>query len=119
LEAGGSLDLIVGYRTVRPKLPAMLLSSLLPIERGGEGVDAICFASGRTARYFLEIVGEAHGDEVAREVLARAKVVAIGPVTADAIEALGVRVDAVADEQSEQGLADAVARVVARGIVEH
>jgi uroporphyrinogen-III synthase len=45
-------------------------------------------------------------------VLAQAKVIAIGPVTAAAIEALGVRVDAVATEQSEQGLATAVARVL-------
>jgi uroporphyrinogen III methyltransferase/synthase len=111
-KAGGELELIVGYRTVRPRVSTLLLSSLLPVERGGEGFDAITFASGRTARHFLEIFGEAHGDVLAREVLAQAKVVAIGPVTAAAIEALGVRVDAVADEQSEQGLADAVARVL-------
>ncbi|MFO7567706.1 MAG: uroporphyrinogen-III C-methyltransferase [Enhygromyxa sp.] len=111
-EAGGSLDLIVGYRTARPRIPALLLSSLLPVERGGEGFDAVCFASGRTARHFLEIVGEAHGEALTRELLAQAKVVAIGPVTAAAIEALGVRVDAVADEQSERGLADAVARAL-------
>lgn len=114
LEAGGSLELIVGYQTVRPRLPAMLLSSLLPVDRGGEGFDAICFASGRTARHFLEIFGEAHGDDVARDLLSRAKVIAIGPVTAAAIEALGVRVDAVANEQSERGLAEAVSRALTR-----
>lgn len=112
-EAGGELELIVGYRTVRPRVSSLLLNSLLPIERGGEGVDAVCFASGRTARYFLELLSETHDDAVARELLAGAKVVAIGPVTAAAIEALGLRVDAVANEQSERGLADAVARALA------
>jgi uroporphyrinogen III methyltransferase / synthase len=111
-EAGGALDLIVGYRTVRPPVPALLLRSLLPVEAGGEGYDAICFASGRTARHFLETMGEAVGEEPARDSLAKARVVAIGPVTAAAIEALGVRVDAIAREQSEQGLADAVLRVL-------
>ena len=106
--AGGALDLVVGYQTVRPKLPALLLRSLLPPELGGEGFDAICFASGRTARHFLASMGEVHGDEQARAALAAAKVVAIGPVTADAITALGVRVDAVAHDPSEAGLADAV-----------
>lgn len=110
--AGGHVDLIVGYRTVRPAVSPLLLQSLLPIEQGGEGFDAISFASGRTARYFLELFSEAHGDQLARSLLGQAKVVAIGPVTADAIEALGLRVDAVADEQSEQALAEAVTRVL-------
>lgn len=111
-QAGGELELIVGYRTERPRVAPLLLNSLLPVERGGEGFDAICFASGRTARYFLEMFGEAHGDALARELIAQAKVVAIGPVTATAIEALGLRVDAIASEQSERGLADAVALVL-------
>lgn len=111
-EAGGELELIVGYRTVRPKVPALLLSSLLGVEQGGEGFDAICFASGRTARHFLTTFAEAHGEDQTKAALARAKVVAIGPVTAAAIEALGVRVDAVAEDPSERGLADAVRRVL-------
>jgi uroporphyrinogen-III synthase len=106
--AGGELELVVGYQTVRPSVPALLLASLQPVENGGEGYDAICFASGRTARHFLETTGEAFGDALARAQLARAKVIAIGPVTGDAIGALGIRVDAVATEQSEAGLRDAV-----------
>ncbi len=111
-KAGGRLDLIVGYQAVRPRVPALLLNSLLPVERGGEGFDAICFASGRTARHFLETFGEAHGEAAARDSLARTKVVALGPVTADAIAALGVRVDAVAEQPSEQGLCDAVEEIL-------
>jgi uroporphyrinogen III methyltransferase/synthase len=107
-KAGGQLELVVGYQTVRPSVPALLLASLQPIDEGGEGYDAICFASGRTARHFLETTSEAFGEARARAHLARATVIAIGPVTADAIEALGVHVDAVATDPSEAGLRDAV-----------
>jgi uroporphyrinogen III methyltransferase / synthase len=113
--AGGELELVVGYRTIRPKLPALLLRSLLPVEHGGEGFDAICFASGRTARHFLDSFAEAHDEGLARAALAASKVVAIGPVTADAIAALGVRVDAVAEEPSEAALASAVEGLLLTG----
>ncbi|PRQ09253.1 uroporphyrinogen-III C-methyltransferase [Enhygromyxa salina] len=112
-KAGGQLTLVVGYQTVRPAVPGLLLASLQPVDEGGEGYDAICFASGRTARHFLETTGEVLGDERARAHLARAKVIAIGPVTADAITALGIRVDAVATEQTEAGLRDAVLKLFA------
>lgn len=107
-EAGGELELIVGYRTIRPAVSAICLASLRPVARGGAGYDAICFASGRTARHFIETVSEAFGDTEAREQLARAKVIAIGPVTADAIAALGVRVDGVAERPGDAGLLAAV-----------
>ncbi|WP_052545971.1 uroporphyrinogen-III C-methyltransferase [Enhygromyxa salina] len=113
-KAGGQLELVVGYQTVRPTVPNLLLASLQPVDEGGEGYDAICFASGRTARHFLETTGEAFGNARARAHLARAKVIAIGPVTADAIEALGIRVDAVAEQQTEAGLRDAVVATLAR-----
>lgn len=113
-EAGGELELVVGYQTVRPTVPELLLASLQPVDEGGEGYDAICFASGRTTRHFLETTGEAFGDARARAHLARAKVIAIGPVTAEAITALGVRVDAVATHQSETGLRDAVLAALPR-----
>lgn len=95
--AGGRYQLVIGYRVIRPPVPAMLTRSLLPPERGGEGCDAICFASGKTARHFLETMQEAHGEALTRELLAHARVLALGPVTAAAIAALGVRVDHVAD----------------------
>lgn len=106
--AGGELRLCIGYRTVRPQIPALLTQSLRPIAEGGEGYDAICFASGRTARHFLETTRAAFGDAEARAQLAAAKVVAIGPVTADALAALDIRVDAIAEVPSEAGLLAAV-----------
>ncbi|NVB40799.1 uroporphyrinogen-III C-methyltransferase [Pseudenhygromyxa sp. WMMC2535] len=106
--AGGELVLTVGYRTIRPEVPALLLRSLRAAADGGEGFDAVAFASGRTARHFLETLGEGLGEDEARALLAAAKVVAIGPVTADAIAALGVRVDAVSKTPSEAGVVAAI-----------
>jgi uroporphyrinogen III methyltransferase / synthase len=113
-KAGGRLELVVGYQAIRPAVSPLLLDSLQPIDAGGEGYDAICFASGRTARHFLETTSEAFGNDLALEWLQRAKVIAIGPVTADAITKLGVRVDAVATEPSEAGLLAAVLATLGR-----
>ena len=106
--AGGGYELVVAYRTVRPQLPSLLLRSLAPVPEGGEAYDAICFASGKTARHFLESTSEALGEASARSALAAAKVVAIGPVTADAIGALGVRVDAIAEARDDAAMVAAV-----------
>jgi uroporphyrinogen III methyltransferase/synthase len=112
--AGGRYHLIVGYRVVRPRVPAMLTRSLLPPERGGEGCDAVCFASGKTARHFLETMIEAHGEESTLELLMRARVVALGPVTAAAIRALGLHVDAVAEAIDDESMLAAVLAALAR-----
>lgn len=113
--AGGVYHLVVGYRVVRPRAPAMLLRSLLPVAHGGEGADAICFASGKTARHFLETLREAHGEGLSAEVLARAKLIALGPVTAAAMEAAGLRVDAVAAGLTDEAMVAAVLQALAPG----
>jgi uroporphyrinogen III methyltransferase/synthase len=113
--AGGRYDMVVGYRTRRPDLPALLLESLGRPEKGGEGMDAICFASGETCRSFLQIVIEALGGEEARACIDAAKIVTIGPVTTAAVEALGVRVDATASEASDEGMLQAVLEVLGGG----
>ncbi|MBL9102013.1 MAG: uroporphyrinogen-III C-methyltransferase [Myxococcales bacterium] len=112
--AGGTYALVVGYRVVRPRVPALLVRSLLPPEQGGEGCDAVCLASGKTARHFVETLGEAHGEAAARELLARAKVLALGPVTAAAVRALDIRVDAVADDLTDQAMLAAVLTTLGR-----
>lgn len=112
--AGGTYHLVIGYRVVRPKVPTMLTRSLLPPERGGEGADAICFASGKTARHFVDLLAEAHGDAAAREVLDRAKLIALGPVTAGALEAMGLRVDAVAAGLTDDAMLAAVVGALGR-----
>lgn len=112
--AGGHYQLVIGYRTIRPPAPALLLRSLLPPERGGEGVDAICFASGKTARNFVDTLSEAHGEAIAREILRRARLVALGPVTAGALEAIGLEVAAVAAGLGDDAMLAAVIQVLAR-----
>jgi uroporphyrinogen III methyltransferase/synthase len=102
--AGGVLDLVVGYTTTRPRVPELLLDSLRPRDEGGEGFDAIVFASGRTAKHFLLTLGERFGDEAPRRWLAASQVVAIGPVTADALAELGLRVDAIAEQPSDEAM---------------
>jgi uroporphyrinogen III methyltransferase/synthase len=108
VQAGGEYELVVGYRTIRPEVSPLLLRSLRAPSDDGEGYDAICFASGKAARHFLATVGEALGEAEARAGLERAKVVAIGPVTRDALTALGIRVDSIAATRDAVGLADAV-----------
>jgi uroporphyrinogen III methyltransferase/synthase len=112
--AGGTYHLVIGYRVIRPKVPAMLTRSLLPVEHGGEGADAICFASGKTARHFVDLLVEAHGDALARDVLARAKLIALGPVTAGALEAMDLRVDAVAAGLTDDAMLAAVLQALGR-----
>jgi uroporphyrinogen III methyltransferase/synthase len=92
----------------------MLTRSLLTPEAGGEGFDAVCFASGKTARHFIATLEEVHGPATTRALLARAKVIALGPVTADAITALDLRVDAVAAEISDEAMLAAVLTALQR-----
>lgn len=112
-QAGGSCDEVVGYRAVRPAVPALLLTSLLAAPEG-EGLDAVCFASGKTARHFLETCREGLGEEATGRILAEAKVIALGPVTAAALAELGMTVAQVADAPTDAAMLDAVARALGR-----
>jgi uroporphyrinogen III methyltransferase/synthase len=113
--AGGRYELVVGYRTVRPELPRPLVCSLLEEDRGGDGVDALCFASGKAARHFLESTTEILGADDARACLANARIVSIGPVTTSALAALDIHVDATAEHPGARSMLDAVRDVLASG----
>jgi uroporphyrinogen III methyltransferase/synthase len=106
--AGGAYTLGIAYRTTRPSVPPMLLRSLLPSDAGGEGMDAICFASGKAARHCLTTLGEAWGEDLARARIAASKVIALGPVTAAAIAALGLPVHATASSTDDDAIVRAV-----------
>ena len=79
---------VAAYRTVGVSGPPPDLS----------GADAVTFTSSSTVRHFL-----ASGAAVGT-----AKVVCIGPVTAATARELGLIVDAVADEYTEDGLIQAL-----------
>ena len=106
--AGGSYTLAIGYRTIRPEIPALLVRSLRAPEDGGEGFDAVTFASGKTARHFLETLSDAIGEPEARRLLAHAKIVTIGPVTTAAVQALGFQVANTATAPTDEAVARAV-----------
>ena len=112
--AGGRYELVVAYETVRPRVPAMLLRSLLPADAGGEGFDAVALTSGKAARHLLATLGEAWGEDVARQRLAAAVIVALGPVTAAAVRALGLPVHAVAAATTDAAMVEAVTQALVR-----
>ncbi|MEX1368574.1 MAG: uroporphyrinogen-III synthase, partial [Nannocystaceae bacterium] len=112
--AGGRYGLVIGYRTVRPEVSPRLLLSMRAPDDGGEGFDAIVFASGKTARHFLETLGDGLGPDVARARLEAAKVVCLGPVTTAAVEAMGIRVDATAREPTDDAVVEALLGVLGR-----
>ncbi len=106
--AGGTYTAAIAYRTIVPALPPMLVRSLLPPAQGGEGFDAVCFASGTAARNFVSLLSRHLGEAEARAALERAEIVTIGPITTHAVEALGLSVAAEARVPSDEALADAL-----------
>ncbi len=85
---GAVVTEVTAYRTVGAGGPPPDLS----------GADAVTFTSSSTVRHFV-----ASGAAVGR-----AKVVCIGPVTAATARELGLTVDAVADDYTEDGLIQAL-----------
>jgi uroporphyrinogen III methyltransferase/synthase len=94
---GWTVDTVVAYRAV----PAPIAPGLA--ERAAHA-DAVTFTSGTTVEHFLAGAGHRALPPV---------VVCIGPVTAEAAQARGVRVAAVADPHTLAGLAAAVVDVFA------
>ena len=83
-------------------------------------MDAICFASGKTARHFLEALDEGLRDTLgpdAGKTLIRetgAKLIALGPVTAAAIESMGLSVDVVSSAFTDEAMVEAVIQALER-----
>jgi uroporphyrinogen III methyltransferase/synthase len=67
-----------------------------------EGIDAVLFTSGSTVRSFVQLWGLPPDT---------ATICCIGPRTAEACTTAGVRVDAVASEQTIDSLVDALVRI--------
>lgn len=90
---------VTAYRTRAPRsMPAEARVAL----RRGE-VDVVMFTSASTVRGFVRLLGAAKGDP---------QVICIGPVTAREARVRGLRVTAVADPHTVEGLLEAVERVV-------
>ncbi|MBE9546687.1 MAG: uroporphyrinogen-III C-methyltransferase [Proteobacteria bacterium] len=98
-KLGANVDVVVAYRTVNSGRDKTELYEL--IDQGK--VDVITFTSPSTAINFSDIMGEdMHFSE-------NIKIACIGPVTAAAVEKLGLRVDIVSKTYTVSGLVEAIA----------
>ena len=83
-------------------------SGLLDFVRTND-LDAITFTSSSTVRYMLDGLEQAGiGRDEARALLNATAVVCIGPITAATANEQGLRVDAVAQEYTTEGVVDAL-----------
>lgn len=98
--AGWECEVVPAYRTEVDETSAEAGRRVL-----AEGVDALLFTSGSTVRSFVELWGHPPADAI---------VCCIGPRTAQAAKDAGVRVDAVAAEQSIESLVAALVAAVGR-----
>ncbi len=89
-EKGALVEEIAAYRTRSRKSAA----ATGPETESLDSVDAITFTSSSTVRGFVE----------SRPVPPGAKIVCIGPITAKTAAEYGLRVDAVAEQYTEDGL---------------
>lgn len=104
-SAGFEVDLVTAYVTlgVPGAEGAALLASL-----EGDEVDVVTFTSSSTVSRLLECLEGASDSERARRALARAKLAAIGPVTAKTLTDAGLTPQITAETYTSQGLCEAI-----------
>ena len=101
---GATVDEIAAYRTV-PGPGARALAGVLR----AKALDAITFTSSSTVRYLLDGLEQAGiSRDEARALLNATAVVCIGPITAATASEQGLRVDAVAQEYTAEGVVTAL-----------
>jgi uroporphyrinogen-III synthase len=92
----------------------MLVHSLRPTTDGGEGVDLVTLTSSKAARAWMDTLREHLGETLSDAVLRSTPTVCIGPVTAEAVAALGLQVAAVAATPDDAGMVAAIREALAR-----
>jgi uroporphyrinogen III methyltransferase/synthase len=100
--AGAEVDVTAVYET-RPATPASIEKLRGDLSTGA--IDVVTFTSSSTVTEFCRALGPD-----AAELLGRAVVAVIGPVTAETARELGVRVDVSAEPFTVAGLLDALER---------
>lgn len=98
-ELGGSIDIPVAYRAVKPEYHGKRLRRFLQEGR----VTVVTFTSAATFNNFREIMGED-----ADELLNRVAIAVIGPVTARAVEKAGLRVSIMPEEATVEAMIDSI-----------
>ena len=99
-EYGAIVDVAPVYETKEADVDAAEVKEMLA---AGE-IDFATFASSSTVRNLVKIIGDV-------SLLAKTKVVAIGPVTAETCGELGIKVAAMPEEYTIDALTNAVARL--------
>ncbi len=107
VAAGAKVDVVTAYQNVLPGGGAAAEVRAL-LENGT--IDAVTFTSASTVRNLVELLGERD----APALLARTVVAAIGPVTAEAARAAGLRVDLVPESYTIPALTRALVARFAR-----
>ncbi len=105
---GAAVVVLPVYRTVAAEM------DLTVIEDIRRGVDAVLFTSGSTVKHFMHIM-RLHAPGFVFP--AHARIVCIGPVTASAARETGLRVDAVAEVYTTEGLVDGLVGVFSKSEV--
>ncbi len=100
---GGTIDVPVTYRAVKPELHGKRLRRFLKEGR----VTIATFTSAATFNNFREIMGE-DADELLRDVA----IAAIGPVTAKAVERAGLKVDIMPGEATVEAMVEEIKKWV-------
>jgi uroporphyrinogen III methyltransferase / synthase len=98
-RAGWEVIVVGAYRTTNPEVPPALATR-------ARSADVVTFTSASTVEGYAAAVGI---DPPPRAVAC------IGPITAEAARAAGLRVDAVAEPHTIGGLVDSVVELVAHG----
>lgn len=96
---GGHIDTPVTYRAVRPDIHGKRLKRFL---REGR-ITIATFTSAATFKNFLEIMGDK-----AIELLKGVKIAVIGPVTAEAIEKSGLKVDIMPEKATIEAMVEGI-----------
>jgi uroporphyrinogen III methyltransferase/synthase len=106
-EMGAEVDVVCVYRVV-PVRPDRAL-----LDRLARGVDVITFASGGTAKHFVEVLRASGID--ADSVISSARVASVGPITTAALRSLGHSADIEAEESTMTSLVEAIVEDATRG----
>lgn len=110
-EVGAEVDVVPAYRTELPE-PSSQLDAIIQHFKDDE-IDIVTLTSSSTARNLVKLL------EGRIDLLNRARIACIGPITATTATELGLRVDVVAGEYSIPGLVAALRAIPSRAPTHH
>jgi uroporphyrinogen III methyltransferase/synthase len=110
-ELGAEVDEVPAYHTIKGQASPVLIELLRE-----DAVDAITFTSSSTVRYAMDGMAATGLDEAeALELLGRASIVCIGPITAGTARECGLAVTNISDEYTVDGLVKTLVNLYVTG----